>query len=600
MTRDPGAIALSDGTRWPTIVKHPSADGIVPNLRDLGRAYAEFSWAEARRRLDGLPGGGGLNIAYEAVDRHSAGLGGRRLALRWISRTGARRDFTYDDLRGATNRFANVLKQLGVVAGDVVATLTGRIPGLYIAALGSLKSRCVYTPLFSAFGPDPIVSRMTIARGRILVTTDTLYRRKVEPVRARMPALEHVLLIRETTAPLPPGTHDLNQLLDGAMAEFAIPATDPQELALLHFTSGTTGKPKGAMHVHEAVVAHHETARLALDFHSGDRFWCTADPGWVTGTSYGIIAPMTHGLTMIVDEADFDAERWYRIIQDERISVWYTAPTAIRMLMKAGAPLARQHDLRSLRFLGSVGEPLNPDGVVWGLDALDQPFHDNWWQTETGGIMIANFAAMDIRPGSMGRPLPGIEAAIVRRATDGIVTEIKEPDVQGELALRPGWPSMFRGYLGDEERYRKCFAGGFYLTGDLARRDADGYYWFVGRADDVIKSSGHLIGPFEVESALLEHEAVSDAGVIGKPDAVAGEIVKAFVVIKPGFTADEELRRAILARARTRLGAVVAPKEITFVPSVPKTRSGKIMRRLLKARELGLPEGDISTLEPPS
>jgi acetyl-CoA synthetase len=301
---------------------------------------------------------------------------------------------------------------------------------------------------------------------------------------------------------------------------------------------------------------------------------------------------------MIVDEADFDAERWYRIIQEERVSVWYTAPTAIRMLMKAGAPLARQHDLRSLRFLGSVGEPLHPEGVAWGLDAFDQPFHDNWWQTETGGIMIANFAAMDIRPGSMGRPLPGVEAAIVRRSSDGGVTEILEPGVQGELALRPGWPSMFRGYLGEEERYRKCFAGGFYLTGDLARRDADGYYWFVGRADDVIKSSGHLIGPFEVESALLEHEAVADAGVIGKPDPVAGEVVKAFVTLKPGFDADDELRRSILARARTRLGAVVAPKEIAFVPSVPKTRSGKIMRRLLKARELGLPEGDTSTLEP--
>jgi acetyl-CoA synthetase len=586
--------------RLATIVKRPVREGVVPNLRDYARAWAEFSWDEARRRLDGLPGGAGLNIAHEAVDRHTAGLHGNRVALRWIGRTGVHRDFTYDDLRGATSRFANVLKRLGVGPGEVVATLAGRIPSLYIAALGTLKNRSVYTPLFSAFGPDPIVSRMTIARARVLVTTDTLYRRKVEPVRERMSALEHVLLVRDTAAPLPPHTHDCNEFLDAASDEFTIPATDPQDLALLHFTSGTTGTPKGAMHVHEAVVAHHDTARLALDFHPGDRFWCTADPGWVTGTSYGIIAPLTHGLTMIVDEADFDAERWYRIIQEERVSVWYTAPTAIRMLMKAGATLARQHDLRSLRFLGSVGEPLNPEGVLWGVDAFDQPFHDNWWQTETGGIMIANFAAMDIRPGSMGRPLPGVEAAIVRRTLDGVVTEIDEPGVQGELALRPGWPSMFRGYLGEEARYRKCFADGFYLTGDLARRDADGYYWFVGRADDVIKSSGHLIGPFEVESALLEHEAVAEAGVIGKPDPVAGEVVKAFVALKSGFSENEELRRSILARARTRLGAVVAPKEIVFVPNVPKTRSGKIMRRLLKARELGLPEGDTSTLEPSS
>jgi acetyl-CoA synthetase len=591
------AFSTASRARWATIEKRAMAGIPPPMLRDYDRAWAEFSWEEARRRLDGLPQGGGLNIAHEAIDRHTAGLHGNRLALRWISRSGARRDFTYDELRGATNRFANALTALGVTKGDIVATLAGRIPGLYIAALGALKNGSVYTPLFSAFGPDPIVSRLTIARARVLVTTDTLYRKKIEPVRGRLPALEHVLVVRETSAPLPPLTRDFNELLDRASDEFVIPPTDPQDLALLHFTSGTTGTPKGAMHVHEAVVAHHETARLALDFHPGDRFWCTADPGWVTGTSYGIIAPLTHGVTMVVDEADFDAERWYRIIEQERISVWYTAPTAIRMLMKAGAPLARRYDLRSLRFLGSVGEPLNPEGVVWGQEAFDQPFHDNWWQTETGGIMIANFAAMDIRPGSMGRPLPGIEAAIVHRTPSGGVSIVDEPDVQGELALRPGWPSMFRGYLGDEARYRKCFAGGFYLTGDLARRDADGYHWFVGRADDVIKSSGHLIGPFEVESALLEHEAVAEAGVIGKPDPVAGEVVKAFVALKAGFSGDEDLRRSIMALARTRLGAVVAPKEIVFVPAVPKTRSGKIMRRLLKARELGLPEGDTSTLE---
>lgn len=322
-TQQPGSIPFTrEQTGHRTIVKRLAVGQAAPNLRDYARAWAEFSWDEARQRLDGLPGGAGLNIAHEAVDRHTAGLHGNRLALRWISRTGARRDFTYDDLRTATNRFANVLKQLGVGAGDVVATLAGRIPCLYIAALGTLKNRSVYTPLFSAFGPDPIVSRMTIARARVLVTTDTLYRRKVEPVRAQMPALEHVLVVRETAAPLPPATHDCNELLDAASDELTIPATDPQDLALLHFTSGTTGTPKGAMHVHDAVVAHHETARLALDFHPGDRFWCTADPGWVTGTSYGIIAPLTHGLTMIVDEADFDAERWYRIIQEERVSVW--------------------------------------------------------------------------------------------------------------------------------------------------------------------------------------------------------------------------------------------------------------------------------------
>jgi acetyl-CoA synthetase len=349
--------------------------------------------------------------------------------------------------------------------------------------------------------------------------------------------------------------------------------------------------------VHEAVVTHHVTGRFALDLHDTDIFWCTADPGWVTGTSYGIIAPLTNGVTSVVAEAEFDAETWYGILHHERVSVWYTAPTAIRMMMKLGAEAVRGYDLSALRFLASVGEPLNPEAVVWGQQAFGQPFHDNWWQTETGGIMIANFASMDVKPGSMGRPLPGIEAAIVQRNPDGSVTPIEQPMVEGELALHTGWPSMMRGYLHEDLRYRKCFAGPWYLTGDLAMRDADGYYWFVGRADDVIKTSGHLIGPFEVESALMEHPAVVEAGVIGKPDRMAGEIIKAFVALKPGYAPSEALRLDLLGHARKRLGAVVAPKEITFTAGLPRTRSGKIMRRLLKARELGLPEGDLSTLE---
>jgi len=326
-------------------------------------------------------------------------------------------------------------------------------------------------------------------------------------------------------------------------------------------------------------------------------FWCTADPGWVTGTSYGIISPLANGLTMIVDEADFDAERWYAILEREKVSVWYTAPTAVRMMMKGGAEAAHQHRFPALRFIASVGEPLNPQAVFWGEEAFGLPIHDNWWQTETGGIMIANYAAMPIKPGSMGKPLPGIEAAIVQRQPDGSARVVEQAGAEGELALKRGWPSMFRAYLNEEERYRKCFAGEWYLTGDLAKRDEDGYFWFVGRADDVIKSSGHLIGPFEVESAFMAHAAVAEAGVIGKPDPIAGEIVKAFVALKPGHDPSPALERELLAFVRKRLGAAVAPKEISFVANLPKTRSGKIMRRLLKARELGLPEGDTSTLE---
>jgi acetyl-CoA synthetase len=589
---------ISATLRWPPITKAAHAGERSPNLVDYERTCAEFSWDFARNQLAGLPGGRGLNIAHEAVDRHAAGALGRRVALRCISKDGARRDFTYADLHDETGRFANMLQSLGVGKGDVVAALAGRIPELYIAALGTLKNGSVFTPLFSAFGPEPIEARLAIARARVLVTTDALYRRKVEALRRSLPSLEQVLLVGETAAVQKlAGVRHLRSLMGEASNAFSIPPTDPQDAALVHFTSGTTGKPKGALHVHEAVVAHHATGYFALDFHPDDVFWCTADPGWVTGTSYGIIAPLTHGLTSIVDEAEFDAERWYSILAAEGVSVWYTAPTAVRMLMKVGTATARQHAFPRLRFLASVGEPLNPEAVVWGADAFGRPFHDNWWQTETGGIMIANFAAMDVRPGSMGRPLPGVEPAIIRRTGDTTIQVVTTPDTEGELALRPGWPSMFRGYLSEEARYRKCFVGGYYLTGDLAKTDRDGYYWFIGRADDVIKSSGHLIGPFEVESVLMEHPAVAEAGVIGKPDPVALEVVKAFVSLKPDREPTEALRRELLGFARTRLGAAVAPKEIDFRPSIPKNRAGKIMRRLLKAQELGLPEGDTSTLE---
>jgi acetyl-CoA synthetase len=515
-----------------------------------------------------------------------------------LGKSGVRHDFTFAQLRDLTNRFANVLQKLGIGKGDRVYTLSGRIPELYVTALGTLKNRSVFCPLFSAFGPEPIRARLSIGQASVLVTTEVLYQRKIAVLRKALPFLKHVLLIGNDRRPTDvPGTLDFAQLMEQAGDQFTIEPTDPEDLALLHFTSGTTGTPKGAVHVHQAVVAHHMTGKLALDLHPEDIFWCTADPGWVTGTSYGIIAPLTNGVTSIIDEGDFEVERWYRLLQEQRVSVWYTAPTAIRMLMKAGTELVRQYDLSSLRFLASVGEPLNPEAVVWGREAFGLPFHDNWWQTETGGIMIANYAAMDIRPGSMGRPLPGIEAAIVHQSPEGQVEVIEPPDVQGELALRPGWPSMFRAYWNDPERYQKCFAGGWYLTGDLARRDRGGYFWFVGRKDDVIKTSGHLIGPFEVESILMEHRAVAEAGVIGKPDPVALEVVKAFVTLKRGYEPSEELRRELLAFARSRLGAVVAPKEIDFLASLPKNRAGKIMRRLLKARELGLPEGDISTLE---
>jgi acetyl-CoA synthetase len=547
---------------------------------------AALSWDEARRGLSGLPGGG-LNIAYEAVDRHAAGLRAQRVALRWLGAQGARREITYRELAALSNRFANVYRSLGVRKGDAVFVLCGRIPELYAAVLGGLKCGAAVSPLFAAFGPEPLKTRINLGRGKVLVTTEALYERKVRKIAGEIPTLEHVLRVDSGEA---------RTVLETAADRFEIEATMPDDVSFLHFTSGTTGMPKGALHVHGAVVMHYATGKVALDLHDEDVFWCTADPGWVTGTSYGIVAPLVHGVTSVVDEAEFDAERWYRILEAEQVSVWYTAPTAVRMLMKGGAALAKQHTYPRLRFIASVGEPLNPEAVWWGMDAFGMPIHDNWWQTETGGIMIANTVTMDVKPGSMGKPLPGVEAAIARRDAKGI-RFIDDPEEEGELVLRAGWPSMFHGYLGQEERYRKCFADGWYFTGDLAKRDADGYYWFVGRADDVIKSAGHLIGPFEVESALMEHPAVAEAGVIGKPDPMLGEMVKAFVMLKAGFEESETLRAQILGHARKRLGAAVAPKEIAFAATLPRTRSGKIMRRLLKARELGLPEGDTSTLE---
>jgi acetyl-CoA synthetase len=567
------------------------------NMPDYDTARRTFSWHAARELLDGLPQGKGLNIAHEAVDRHADGWRADKVALRFLDTSLATTDISFRELRALTNRFANLLRSLGVGEKDRVFTLTGRIPALYITALGTLKNRSVFCPLFSAFGPQPIRRRLELGDARVLVTTGDLFGGKVAKLLDSLPNLQHVILVDAHARDTGSGQLlDFDEALAAADENFDIEPTDPQDMALIHFTSGTTGPPKGAVHVHEAVVAHLATGIAALDLHPDDVLWCTADPGWVTGTSYGIITPLAHGVTSIVDGGTFDTERWFRILEAQRVSVWYTGPTAVRMLMRSSAEVPSRYDLSALRFAASVGEPIDPGAVLWGEAALARPIHDNWWQTETGGIMIANFASMDIRPGSMGRPVPGVEAAILAlgengraQVRDGQVTVV-DADRVGELALRPGWPSMFRGYLHDEASYQASFGGGWYLTGDLARRDAEGYYWFVGRADDVINSAGHLISPIEVEATLLAHPAVVEAGVVGRPDPVAGEIVKAFVTAASGYSPDDQLRLELIGWGRSRLGAVVAPKEIVFEQDLPKTNSGKIMRRVLRARERGTAE----------
>lgn len=563
-------------------------------MPDYDSLCDQFNWENEFKNLERLPGGG-LNIAHEAVDRHANSHLANTIALKWIRKDRSFIDFTYADLKIETSRFANVLEKLAIKKKDSIFSLVGRIPSLYVAALGTLKTGAVFCPMFSVFGPEPAFQRLNKGKAKVLITTKKLYHQKIKQLTHRLPLLRHILLT-DVKQHLDDKVLSLSLLMDEVPDEYAIKNTQPEDPALLHFTSGTTGMPKGALHVHQAVLTHYVTGKYVLDFQPGDIFWCTADPGWVTGTSYGIIAPLVNGVTNIVDEEEFDAERWYSILEEHRVNVWYTAPTAVRRLMRLDLKPLERYDLSNLRLIHSVGEPLHAEEVIWGEKTFGIPVCDNWWQTETGGIMISNYASMEVRPGSMGKPLPGIHAAIGNLVEDKVHL-LSKPMEQGHLLLQKGWPSMFRAYLDEEERYKKCFKGEWYVTGDLAKKDKDGYFWFVGRADDIIKTSGHMVGPFEVESTLMEHPAVSEAAVIGKPDPLVGELVKAFVVLKPGYERNEKTKLDIKGFSRKKLGPAVAPKEITFTNSLPKTKSGKILRRLLKARELGLPEGDKSTLE---
>ncbi len=564
---------------------------VTPNITDYEAQRAAFSWDALSRELDGLPGGG-LNIGYEALDRHLKTARRTKPAMLWEGKNGEQETYTFEDLARLSNQWVNVLRSLGVQKGDRVFVFLDRIPELYAAVFGTLKAGCVIGPLFSAFGPDAVKDRLENSGASVLLTSPDLWR-KIAHIRSELPALKHVIHVQHNArTEASEGILSYNDLMEAASDQAEIEPTGLEDRAIMHYTSGTTGKPKGAVHVHNAVWGHYATGKYVLDFHDEDIYWCTADPGWVTGTSYGMFAPFTNGVTSVIYEGGFSPTKWYEIIQRYKVTVWYTAPTAIRLLMKAGDAIPKRFDLSSLRHTASVGEPLNPEAVVWGKEVLGLAFHDNWWQTETGSIMIANFACLPVKPGSMGRPMLGITPGII----DADGNEVP-PGVEGDLALKTPWPSMFRTYWEQEERYNNCFRGEWYVSGDRAKRDNEGYFWFIGRADDVINTAGHLVGPFEVESALIEHPAVAEAGVIGKPDPVAMEIVKAFVSLKDGYEPTDQLRRELIGFSRDKLGSGVAPREIDFIDSLPKTRSGKIMRRLLKARELGLPEGDISTLE---
>ena len=555
-------------------------------------ALSVGDWEQARTAFRTPTGG--INIARAALDRVIDAGYGDSTAFEINRKSGSSDSLSYAELAQASAQFASALGALQADRPIRLFTLLGRVPELYVAALGTLRQGGVFTPLFSSFGPEPIKTRMSIGEADVLVTTERLYERKVREWCGTLDSLKRVVLVDGAGADDGLAISYTDFL---ALGERDVPyaETNSDDLALVHFTSGTTGKPKGVMHVHEAVIAHHVSAGEVFGLGPGDVYWCTADPGWVTGTSYGIIAPLTHGAHVVVDEAEFDPRRWYETIEKKRVEVFYTAPTAVRMLMKAGTELAREHDFSSLRLVASVGEPLNPEAVAWGNEAFGMPIRDSWWQTETGSIVIGNRPADEVRPGSMGRLLSGLEAAVVAR-DDGDVVSVAD-GVTGELAIKRPWPSMMRGYLGEMARYERAFAGEWYLTGDLGRRDADGYYWFVSRADDVIQSAGHLISPFEVESCLLAHPDVAEAAVIGLPDEVSGEIVSAYVSLRDGASAGEALVKSLMGHARKRLGPAVAPRTIEVVSDLPRTKSGKILRRLLRAEALGLDVGDTSTLE---
>ncbi|HLD24926.1 MAG TPA: acetate--CoA ligase [Patescibacteria group bacterium] len=551
-----------------------------PNLEDYDTLKRDFSWNDARKFLDWNDGC--LNAAYNAVDRHTLTWRKNKVALYWEDEAGISKKYTFEDLSLLSNKVGNILKDFGVERGDRVFLFLPRIPELYFSFLGILKVGAIAGTLFSAFQEQALADRLENSGAKVLLTTKEL-KPRVDAIRKKLPVLEHIIVVDDES---------FIKSIERASDELRVAQTDPDDYAFMLYTSGTTGKPKGVVHSHRAIIQEHLTARWVLDLRDEDTYWCTADPGWVTGIAYEILGSWSNGVAALVYAGRFDPDRWYRLLDKYNITVWYTAPTAIRMLMAAGTDVVRKHKLSHLRHLCSVGEPLNPEAIRWGLKAFGLPFHDTWWQTETGAICIANYPCMDIKIGSMGKPIPGLTAAIV----DDEGYEL-ESNTEGNIALKPKWPSMMHTIWKRPHKYRSYFTNGWYMSGDRGMVDKDGYFWFIGRADDVIKTSGERVGPFEVESALVAHPAVVEAGVIGKPDPMRGEIIKAFVVLEKGKKASEKLKEELSLYVKKHLAGHAYPREIEFIDKLPKTRSGKIMRRILKAKELGLPIGDTSTLE---
>ncbi len=566
---------------------------VKPNLNNYDKAYSEIKWQELEKNVDFFEDGT-LNIAYNCIDRHALSSHKKnKTALLFESSTGEKETYTYLDLYKSTNKFANVLDNLGVEKGDRVFIFLPTIPERYTVFLGILKLGAIAGTMFAAFQEMALLDRLADSEAKIVVTNAVLYPR-IEKIWKDLPNLEKIIIIERGSVDQPKGEKIIyyNHEMEKASEEFEAVHMQKDDPSYMLYTSGTTGKPKGVVHSHKDIVSAIATTKYVLDLQENDIYWCTADLGWVTGVVYGVLGIFGLGGTTVAFEGKFSAENWYKILQDYRVSIWYTAPTAIRMLM--GSEIKpKEYNLESLRFLGSVGEPLNPEGVWWGLEEFGLAFHDTWWQTELGSISITNFQALDIKPGSMGKPFPGVYGAII----DDEGKELT-PNEEGNLALKKDTVySLMIGIWNNKAKFDSYFNGQWYISGDRAYKDEDGYFWFVGRADDVIKTSGERVGPFEIESALVEHEKVVEAGVIGIPDDLRGEIIMAFVVLKPEIGESEELKEELKMFVKGKLAGHAYPRKIKFIKKLPKTRSGKIMRRLLKAHELGLPEGDTSTLE---
>lgn len=555
------------------------------NLQDYEKTYQDFDWDEVKKAFSWNETGK-INMAYECIDRHVDNGKGDKIALNYRDEK-RKEQYSFKELKVLSNKAANVLvDKANVQKGDRVFIFMPRTPELYFAFLGILKIGAIVGPLFEAFMEKAVTDRLENSEAKVIVTTNSLLGRIPKD---KLPHLETIVVVDDE---VDEQYVDFNKELNQASEEFDIEWLKEDDGLILHYTSGSTGQPKGVLHVQKAMLLHYISGKYVLDLKEDDIYWCTADPGWVTGTSYGVFAPWLNGVTNCIAGGRFSPEQWYSMIETFKVTIWYTAPTALRMLMSAGDDVVEKYDLSSLRSILSVGEPLNPEVIKWSKDVYDKRVLDTWWMTETGGLMIVNYPAVDVKLGSMGKPLPGIEAAIIDDSGN-----VLPPNRMGNLAIKKGWPSMMYSIWKNPEKYNSYFIGDWYVSGDSAYQDEDGYFWFQGRVDDVIMTAGERVGPFEVESKLVEHEAVAEAGVIGKPDPVRGEIIKAFISLRQGYEPSDELKADIRKFVKEGLSGHAAPREIEFKDKLPKTRSGKIMRRVLKAWELNLDAGDLSTME---